>query len=533
MPFSVDSRGFFSDNECINRKEGFAMNATECIYRLADFAVEKGLVAPVDRSYAVNRLLEIMQMDAPEDIEYAAAPAPETATALLDRLCEIACETGLIQDSGERRDLFSAKLMGAVTPHPAMVREKFSLLYEKLGPQAATKYFYQLCRDVDYIKVDRIVRNARFMQNSPAGRLEITINLSKPEKDPRDIAAQRSAAQTAYPKCMLCIENPGYAGRVGFPARQNHRVIPLSLGGKPWYLQYSPYLYYNEHCIVFNQEHIPMRIDRGTFERLFDFVDRFPHYFLGSNADLPIVGGSILSHDHFQGGNHRFPMDDAPVRIPLESPVPGVKAWLADWPMSCVVLKGPDRDALVSMADDMLRAWRGWSDPQCDILAESEGAPHNTITPVAHREGGEYKLYLVLRNNRTSAEHPLGIFHPHADLHHIKKENIGLIEVMGLFILPGRLLGELAGLEEYLTGTRPLSEAPGADSPLAKHWEWLCGIAARRGCAMSAEEAKAALREELGVKCARVLADAGVYKNTPEGNAGALRFLDSLGYRGV
>ena len=269
--------------------------ATESIFRLADFAVEKGLIASIDRSYTVNRLLEIMAMDAPEDVEYVPGAAPQTATAILDRLCDIACESGLIQDSAERRDLFCGRLMGAITPHPAMVREKFSLLYDKLGPQAATQYFYQLCRDADYIKVDRIAKNVRFFEDSPAGRLEITINLSKPEKDPRDIAAQRNAAQTAYPKCMLCVENPGYAGRIGFPARQNHRVVPLSLQGKPWYLQYSPYLYYNEHCIVFNQEHIPMRVDRGTFERLFEFVDRFPHYFLGSNADLPIVGGSILS----------------------------------------------------------------------------------------------------------------------------------------------------------------------------------------------------------------------------------------------
>lgn len=505
-------------------------SATEWIYRLADFAVEKGLVAPIDRGYTVNRLLEIMQMDAPEDIEYAPQPAPETATAILDALCGIACERGLIQDSGERRDLFAGKVTGAITPHPAAVRERFALLHEKLGAEAATNWFYQLCRDVDYIKVDRIAKNARFFADSPAGRLEITINLSKPEKDPRDIAAQRNAVQAAYPKCMLCIENPGYAGRIGFPARQNHRVIPLSLAGKPWYLQYSPYLYYNEHCIVFNREHIPMAITRGTFERLFDFVDQFPHYFLGSNADLPIVGGSILSHDHFQGGRHRFPMDDAPVRIPLKSPVAGVEAWVADWPMTCVVLKGADRAALVDMADRMLAGWRSWTDAACDIYAETDGTPHNTITPVAHKEDGAYKLYLVLRNNRTSPEHPLGIFHPHADLHHVKKENIGLIEVMGLFILPGRLLGELAGLSEYLTGARALDDAPGADSPLAKHWDWLRDIAARRGAGMTAEAADAALREELAVKCARVLADAGVYKQTPDGDAGVVRFLESLGY---
>ncbi len=504
--------------------------ATESIYRLADFAVEKGLVAAIDRTYTINRLLEIMGMDAPEEIDYVSQPAPETATAILENLCDHAVESGILQDSGERRDLFSGKLMGAVTPHPAMVREKFNLLKSSLGPKEAVKWFYQLCRDVDYIKVDRIAKNARFFADSPAGKLEITINLSKPEKDPRDIAAQRSMKQTAYPKCMLCIENPGYAGRPGFPARQNHRVIPLSLAGKPWYLQYSPYLYYNEHCIVFNHEHIPMKIDRGTFERLFDFVEQFPHYFLGSNADLPIVGGSILSHDHFQGGNHRFPMDEAGVRIALKAPVAGVSAHVADWPMTCVVLEGDDRAALVELADEMLLKWRGWSDPACEIYAETDGTPHNTITPIAHKTETGYRLALVLRNNRTSEENPLGIFHPHADLHHVKKENIGLIEVMGLFILPGRLLTELDGLKAYLTGARSIDDAPAAGDALEKHYAWVQDIVARCGASMTADEADAVLREELAVKCARVLSDAGVYKQTPEGDAGVVRFLESLGY---
>ena len=435
------------------------MNATEAIYRLADFAVANRLIAPIDRSYTVNRLMEIMELDAPEDVDYVPGPVPETATACLEALCDAAVASGILQDSGERRDLFSGKLMGAVTPHPAQVREKFALLRDTLGAKSAANWFYKLCRDVDYIKVDRIAKNARFFQDTPAGRLEITINLSKPEKDPRDIAAQRTMKQTAYPRCMLCVENPGYAGRPGFPARQNHRVVPLTLQGKPWYMQYSPYLYYNEHCIVFNHEHIPMSISRGTFERLLDFVEQFPHYFLGSNADLPIVGGSILSHDHFQGGSHRFPMDDAPARFALKAPAPGVTAFVADWPMTCVVLEGPDRNTLVQLADDMLVAWRAWSDEENQILARTD-APHNTITSIARRTDGGYRLSLVLRNNRTSPEHPLGIFHPHADLHHIKKENIGLIEVMGLFILPGRLLGELDGLKPFLTGERPVSDAP-------------------------------------------------------------------------
>ena len=502
--------------------------ATEYLYRLVDFAVEKGLIEPVDRPYTLNRLLEIMQMDAPEAIEYAPCKAPETATKYLEGLCEIACAEGIISDSGERRDLFSAKLMGALTPSPAEIRARFQRLYAQ-SPVAATSDFYQLCRDVDYIRVDRIAKNARFFEDTPCGRLEITINLSKPEKDPKDIAAQRNAKQTGYPKCMLCVENPGYAGRVGFPARQNHRVLPLKLDNSDWYLQYSPYLYYNEHCIVFNAQHVPMKISRNTFVRLCDFVDQFPHYMLGSNADLPIVGGSILSHDHFQGGNYRFPMDDAGVRIPLTSPDEAVSAYVADWPMTCIVLRSADREKIIELSDRILNAWRGYSDPSCDVYAETD-APHNTVTPILRKEDGAYKMELVLRNNRTSEEHPLGIFHPHADLHHIKKENIGLIEVMGLFILPGRLLSELAALEKYLTGETPIDQRPAEDSPLAKHYSWIVDIAGEVGTALSAEAANAAIRKALGVKCARVLADAGVYKQTPEGDAGVLRFLDSVGF---
>ncbi len=504
--------------------------ATELMLRLVDFAVARNLVAPIDRPYALNRLLEIMGMDAPEEIEYVPEAIPETATRYLEPLCAIACERGLIEDSGERRDLFSAKLMGALTPSPAEVRARFEQLYRTEGPTAATEDFYALCRSVDYIRVDRVAKNVRFFEDTPCGRLEITINLSKPEKDPRDIAAQRSARQTGYPKCMLCVENPGYAGRIGFPARQNHRMIPLTLNHGPWYLQYSPYLYYSEHCIVLNAKHTPMRICRETFERLCDFVTQFPHYMLGSNADLPIVGGSILSHDHFQGGNYRFPMDDAPVRIALNAPDAAVKAHVADWPMSCIVLESADRAAIVEQSDRILNAWRAYSDPSCDILAETDGTPHNTVTPILRMQDGKFRMELVLRNNRTSAEHPLGIFHPHADLHHIKKENIGLIEVMGLFILPGRLLSELSALEDYLTGKHPMSDRPDVDSPLHKHFEWLQSIAAQTGTNLAPEEASAAIRKALGVKCARVLSDAGVYKNTPEGNAGVLRFLNTVGY---
>ena len=504
-----------------------SVTATELIYRLTDYAIQKNLIDAEDRAYTVNRLLELMQLDAPEEIDYTPEAAPETATRYLDALADIAASWKLIGDSGERRDLFTARVMGLLTPHPAQVRARFNALYRE-SPARATEWFYQLCRDVDYIRVDRIAKNARFFADSPAGKLEITINLSKPEKDPRDIAAARNAVQANYPRCMLCVENPGYAGRIGFPARQNHRVLPLTLGGKAWYMQYSPYLYYNEHCIVLNGEHVPMRISHDTFVRLFDFVRQFPHYFLGSNADLPIVGGSILTHDHFQGGNYRFPMDDAGVRVALTAPDARVEACVADWPMSCVRLESESEEALIALADRLLEAWRAWSDPENGILAETD-QPHNTVTPILRRVNDKYRLDLVLRNNRTDAAHPLGIFHPHDDLHHIKKENIGLIEVMGLFILPGRLLSELSGLEDMLTGKAPLAE-PDADSPLLKHYAWIADIAARRGTGMTAEQAKAVLREELAVKCARVLADAGVYKNTPAGNAGIVRFLESIGY---
>ena len=329
---------------------------------------------------------------------------------------------------------------------------------------------------------------------------------------------------------MLCVENPGYAGRSNFPARQNHRIVPVKLAGQDWFIQYSPYAYYSEHCIVFNSEHIPMKIDCGTFERLFSFVEQFPHYFLGSNADLPIVGGSILNHDHFQGGRYVFPMDHATALASLTAPKSCLEASILDWPMSAIQLRSTDKDVLINEAECILKAWRVYSDPTCGVFAETNGTPHNTITPILRKVDGVYRLNLVLRNNRTSDEHPLGIFHPHADLHHIKKENIGLIEVMGLFILPGRLVKELAGLEKYLTGEVPLDCAPAADSPLEKHYAWVREIAAKRGTNLNAEAAQAALREGLAEKCAQVLADAGVYKHTPEGDAGVLRFLKGIGY---
>jgi UDPglucose--hexose-1-phosphate uridylyltransferase len=500
--------------------------ATEMIYRLVDFAQAKGLIYPIDRAYHVNRLLELMQMTEPEQIEYEKSDMPETATGYLNTLADCAIRLNIIGKSNESRDLFSARVMGALTPSPAEVREKFAKYYSQ-SPEAATKWFYGLCRDSDYIKVDRIAKNQRFIEDSPCGKLEITINLSKPEKDPRDIAAQRVMPQAGYPRCMLCVENPGYAGRIGFPARQNHRMIPLNLDSSQWYLQYSPYLYYNEHCIVLNSEHVPMHIDRSTFVRLFDFVSQFPHYFLGSNADLPIVGGSILAHDHFQGGNYRFPMDNAPDRFRLECPVAGVEAAIVDWPMTCIRLRGDDRDAITDAAEMILNAWRGYSDPERGIFAESGNTPHNTITPILRMEDGRWKLDLVLRNNITTIDHPLGVFHPHDDLHHIKKENIGLIEVMGLFILPGRLVREFDELSKYLTGEIATDEIPRGESPLRKHYTWINQIARVVGTELSHEAAMDAIHKALSDKCARVLADCGVFKD----DAGIEKFMATMGFK--
>lgn len=504
-------------------------NATQGIENLLIYASAKGLIETVDMPYFRNLLLDAFQLDAPAGGIVPMADVPPTATALLRTLCDLAVEKGLIEDMTYARDLFSARLMGLLTPSPKEVRAHFQQCVSQGHPEQATEDFYQMCRACDYIKVDAIAQNVRYFADTPAGRLEITINLSKPEKDPKEIAKLKNAPSVGYPKCMLCVENPGYRGRSNFPARQNHRMVPLSLAGQTWYLQYSPYAYYPEHCIVLNSQHVPMRISRGTFDRLFDFVQQFPHYMLGSNADLPIVGGSILNHDHFQGGRYHFPMDDAKVRCQLKSPTPGVSAVLLDWPMSTIQLSGTDEQALIAEASRILDAWRGYSDEACGIFAETDGTPHNTITPILRKEGEQYRLNLVLRNNRTSEEHPLGIFHPHAPLHHIKKENIGLIEVMGLFILPGRLKTELAALNGYLTGEKPLVR-PAESDPCAKHYDWLAEVVARHGIVQTSAEAEAILRQEVALVCAQVLADAGVYKRDEAGLAGFQRFMKTLGY---
>ena len=497
------------------------------IDELVRYGEKNGLVAAEDRVYVINRLLEILQLD-----EYQ-TPEQETPVRpvheILADLMENAYSRGVMtENSVVYQDLFDTKLMGALVPAPSTVIRKFRELYEE-SPKAATNYYYKLSCDTNYIRRDRIKRDVKWTADTEYGTLDITINLSKPEKDPKEIAKLKNAPSVGYPKCMLCVENPGYRGRSNFPARQNHRMVPLSLAGQTWYLQYSPYAYYPEHCIVLNSQHVPMRISRGTFDRLFDFVQQFPHYMLGSNADLPIVGGSILNHDHFQGGRYHFPMDDAKVRCQLKSPVTGVSAALLDWPMSTIQLSGTDEQTLIAEASRILDAWRGYSDEACGIFAETDGTPHNTITPILRKEGEQYRLNLVLRNNRTSEEHPLGIFHPHAPLHHIKKENIGLIEVMGLFILPGRLKTELAALNGYLTGEKPLVR-PAESDPCAKHYDWLVEVVARHGLVQTSAEAEAILRQEVALVCAQVLADAGVYKRDEAGVAGFQRFMKTLGY---
>ena len=486
---------------------------------LVEYGMVHGLLKPEDRDFARNGLLACLQRDA---CDPAAPPMQGTVEELLQPLVDDAVSRGLCGDSVTERDLFDTRLMGVLTPRPSEVAEEFRLRYE-LSPQTATDWFYRLCQDTNYIRAARVARDEKWQTATPYGELEITINLSKPEKDPRAIAAARTAA-AGYPCCQLCPQNVGYAGRLDHPARQNLRVIPLLLDGGRWGLQYSPYSYYPEHCIVFNWQHTPMRIEAGTFRRLLDFVRQFPHYFVGSNADLPIVGGSILSHDHFQGGRHDFAMARAGVEIPFTFPgYADVEAGILHWPMSVVRLRCADERRLVQLADAVLQAWRQYSDLSVEILAQTDGTPHNTITPIARKNGADYELDLVLRNNRTTPQHPLGLFHPHAPLHHIKKENIGLIEVMGLAVLPARLKGELAALADALLAGKDLT----ADERLAKHAAWAEQVKAAHP-QLNAENIHDVLRQEVGEVFLQVLKDAGVFACTPEGRQAFVRFLRSV-----
>ena len=492
------------------------------IKKLVAYGLLTGLIEKEDEIYATNRLLELFGMDELEDGDDVSMTVEELEPVLKE-LLDYACEKGLIEDSIVYRDLFDTKIMGLLTPRPSEVIRTFREKYEK-NPKEATDYFYKLSRDTDYIRRYRIAKDQKWISSTKYGDLDITINLSKPEKDPKAIAAAKNAKQGGYPKCLLCRENEGYAGRVNHPARQNHRIIPVTINGSQWGFQYSPYVYYNEHCIVFNYQHVPMKIDHAAFCKLFDFVKQFPHYFVGSNADLPIVGGSILSHDHFQGGHYEFAMARAKVerRFTAEG-FEDVAAGVVNWPMSVIRLNGKDSDRVIALADRILEKWREYTDESAFIYAYTDGEPHNTITPIARKRGEDFELDLVLRNNITTEEHPLGVYHPHARLHHIKKENIGLIEVMGLAVLPARLKEEMARLREaILTGADLRS-----DQVLAKHADWVEEFSPKYG-KIDASNIDGIIEKEIGLVFMEVLEDAGVYKRTPEGQAAFDRFLQSL-----
>lgn len=486
---------------------------------LVSYAMNRGLAEPVDHQVLTNRLLDILRKD---DYEPSAEPQSEDLEEILGGILDYAVERGLCEDNITARDIFDTRIMGSVTPMPREVVRTFEEKYA-LSPVEATDWYYRFSCDTDYIRRYRIAKDMRWKYSSDYGEMDITINLSKPEKDPKAIAAAKNAPQTAYPKCQLCRENEGYAGRMNHPARANHRIIPIRVSGEDWCLQYSPYVYYNEHCIVFNSKHVPMKIDRSAFEKLLDFVKAFPHYFVGSNADLPIVGGSILSHEHFQGGHYRFAMESAGLEKEITfRGYEDIHAGIVKWPMSVIRLDGKDPVRLAQLADKILICWRGYSDETVGIVAFSDGEPHNTITPIARRRSDLYELDLVLRCNITTPEHPLGVFHPHADKHHIKKENIGLIEVMGLAVLPSRLKQELTDLAAAIVSGADIT----ADPVLGKHAPWVEAL--KKQYTFTAENALDIILKETGKVFTEVLEDAGVYKNTPEGRAAFLKFVDAV-----
>lgn len=479
------------------------------IRKLVCYGLEKGLFEKRDEVYIINRLLEVLCLDSFDcDESFENVNLEQTLCELLD----YAEGAGLIGGGVTERDLFDTKLMGVMVPRPSEVTKTFYEKYEQ-SPEAATDYFYNLSCDSDYIRRYRIARDVKWVTRTEYGNLDITINLSKPEKDPKAIAAAKAAPQSGYPKCLLCKECEGYAGRINFPARQNHRVIPVTVNNGEWCFQYSPYVYYNEHCIVFNSKHTPMAINHDTFVKLLDFVKLFPHYFVGSNADLPIVGGSILSHDHFQGGRYDFAMAKAPIEYPLEfKDFEDVECGIVKWPMSVIRTRSRDAARLTELADRILKVWRGYTDESAFIFAETDGEPHNTITPIARKNGELFELDLVLRNNITTKEHPLGVFHPHAELHHIKKENIGLIEVMGLAVLPARLKEEMALLRQAMLKGEDIRR----DDRISKHADWAEEIL-KKYKNINSENIDKIIKDEIGLVFARVLSDAGVFKRTPEG----------------
>ncbi len=495
----------------------------EDIKKLVEYGVKTGITPECERIYTMNLLLEAFQEDSYEDVETDTSSVEEDLESILKALLDEAVARGIIEDSIVYRDLFDTKLMNCLMPRPAQVQAEFARLYEK-SPEAATEYYYKFSQDSDYIRRYRVKKDMKWKAASPYGEIDITVNLSKPEKDPKAIAAAKNAKASAYPKCQLCMENEGYAGRVNHPARENHRIIPVTINGSAWGFQYSPYVYYNEHCIVFNGEHTPMKIDRAAFTKLFDFVKLFPHYFLGSNADLPIVGGSILSHDHFQGGHYTFAMAKAPIEQSVA--IPGyedVEAGIVKWPLSVLRIRHKDEKRLIDLAERVLDCWRSYTDEEAFIFAETEGEPHNTITPIARKVGDTYELDLTLRNNITTAEHPLGVYHPHAQYHNIKKENIGLIEVMGLAVLPARLKEELELLSAYIISGKDVKE----DEKTAKHADWVAAFLPRYD-EITENNVMDILKKEVGEVFVHVLEDAGVYKCTPEGREAFMRFIKTV-----
>ncbi len=491
------------------------------IAQLVQYGKEKGLVAKEDEIYTINRLLEILHLD-----EYKETVCEEEMKLedILAQIMDWAYENGVMQENSVvYRDLFDTKLMGALVPAPSVVIKKFRELYKE-SPKKATDFYYDFSCNTDYIRRYRIAKDRKWKAETEYGTLDITINLSKPEKDPKAIAAAKNAKQSAYPKCLLCKENEGYAGRIDHPARQSHRIMPVEIDGKPWGFQYSPYVYYNEHCILFNKEHTPMKIDESAFRKLLDFIRQFPHYFIGSNADLPIVGGSILAHEHFQGGHYEFAMERAGIK--KEITIPGfeqIEAGIVNWPMSVIRIRHTDAGLLVKAASHILESWRKYTDEDFFIYAQTDGEPHNTITPIARMRDGKYEFDLVLRNNITTKEHPLGVFHPHQELHHIKKENIGLIEVMGLAVLPARLKNEMKRLGEFIVAGKDIS----SDEELAKHADWVETFIGSYD-SVTEENVEEILQKEIGEVFKKVLEHAGIYKNTKQGMEGFMRFISGL-----
>lgn len=494
------------------------MNINSSIKGLVKYALCNNMIEKDDEIWAVNRLCETLGIDSFDDCEVQEGELED----FLRDILTYAVENGLCEDSIVYKDLFDTKIMGIITPRPSKVREDFNNLYEK-SPRLATDYYYKLSQDSDYIRRYRIKNDVKWVTKTEYGDIDITINLSKPEKDPKAIAAALKMKSSSYPKCLLCKENEGYAGRVNHPARQNHRIIPMTLGGEQFYMQYSPYVYYNEHCIVFNGEHIPMKIDRSAFEKLLDFAGKFPHYFIGSNADLPIVGGSILTHEHFQGGNYEFAMAKAPIETEIKfTGFDDIDAGIVKWPMSVIRITGENKKRLVELADKILNKWRGYTDEEQFIYAETDGEPHNTITPIARIRDGRFELDLVLRNNITTQECPLGYYHPHPEYHHIKKENIGLIEVMGLAVLPSRLKSEIAQLAKAMIDGDDISKIEN----LACHKDWADMIKEKYD--INENNIDDIIKEEIGIVFTSILEQCGVFSRDEHGKAGFIKFTESV-----